>query len=72
MGRFGNGASLEDVARMAGCSEGAVKNYTNRCFEANSERRFQVRAELLAVQETAATDDLFRGAIIKLMVYKER
>ena len=34
MGRFGNGASLEDTARNAGCSEGAVENYTNRCFEA--------------------------------------
>ena len=34
MGHFGNGASLEDVACMAGCSEGAVKNYTDRCFKA--------------------------------------
>jgi hypothetical protein len=34
MGRFGNGASLEDVARVSGSSEGAVVNYTNRCFKA--------------------------------------
>lgn len=34
MGRFGNGASLEDIARDAGCSEGAVEKYTERCFEA--------------------------------------
>jgi hypothetical protein len=34
MGRFGNGASLEDIARIAGCSEGAVEKYTDRCFEA--------------------------------------
>ncbi|KIM55548.1 hypothetical protein SCLCIDRAFT_75732, partial [Scleroderma citrinum Foug A] len=24
LGRYGNGASLEDIARFAGCSEGAV------------------------------------------------
>jgi hypothetical protein len=34
MGRYGNGASVEDIARGAGCSEGSVENYTNRCFEA--------------------------------------
>jgi hypothetical protein len=34
MGRFGNGASVEDVARTAGCSPGAVEKYTGRCFEA--------------------------------------
>ncbi|KIM50184.1 hypothetical protein SCLCIDRAFT_71207, partial [Scleroderma citrinum Foug A] len=34
MGRYGNGASLEDVARFAGCSEGAVELYTKRCFTA--------------------------------------
>ena len=34
MGRFGNAASLEDIAREAGCSEGTVEAYTSRCFEA--------------------------------------
>jgi hypothetical protein len=34
MGRYGNGASIQDIARMAGCSEGSVENYTDRCFEA--------------------------------------
>lgn len=34
MGRYGNGASVEDVARMSGCSEGSVENYTCRCFTA--------------------------------------
>ena len=34
MGRYGNGASVEDIARAAGCSEGSVENYTKRCFEA--------------------------------------
>lgn len=34
MGRNGNGASLEDIARTAGCSEGAVEKYTERCFRA--------------------------------------
>jgi len=34
MGRYGNGASVEDIARAVGCSEGSVENYTNRCFEA--------------------------------------
>ena len=34
MGRYGNGASVEDVARFAGCSEGAVELYTKRCFTA--------------------------------------
>ena len=34
LGRYGNGASLEDIARIAGCSEGDVVNATARCFEA--------------------------------------
>ncbi|KAF4614110.1 hypothetical protein D9613_008205 [Agrocybe pediades] len=34
MGRYGNGASVEDIARIAGCSEGSVDNYTRRCFTA--------------------------------------
>ena len=34
MGRYGNGASLEDVARICGSSEGDVKNATCRCFDA--------------------------------------
>jgi hypothetical protein len=34
MGRYGNGASVMDVARQAGCSEGAVEDYTARCFDA--------------------------------------
>jgi hypothetical protein len=34
MSHFGNGASLEDLARIAGCSEGAVELYTDHCFQA--------------------------------------
>jgi hypothetical protein len=34
MGRYGNGASLEDIARFAGVSEGSVENFTERCFTA--------------------------------------
>jgi len=34
MGRYGNGASLEDVARICGGSEGDVKNATRWCFDA--------------------------------------
>jgi DNA-binding CsgD family transcriptional regulator len=34
MGRYGNSASVEEVARIAGCSEGSVENYTHRCFTA--------------------------------------
>ena len=34
MGRFGNGASLADVAREAGCSEGSVELWTDRCLTA--------------------------------------
>src|SRR5258705_9030145 len=34
MGCFGNDASLEDLARTAGCSEGAVELYTDCCFQA--------------------------------------
>ncbi|KAG6834449.1 hypothetical protein H0H93_009567 [Arthromyces matolae] len=34
MGRYGNGASIQDIARQMGCSEGSVENYTNRCFDA--------------------------------------
>jgi len=34
MGRYGNGASVQDIARIAGCSEGAVELYTDRCLKA--------------------------------------
>jgi len=34
MGCYGNGASLEDIARIAGCSEGDIVNATAHCFEA--------------------------------------
>ncbi|KZP09658.1 hypothetical protein FIBSPDRAFT_914037 [Athelia psychrophila] len=34
MGQYGNGASLEDIARQAGHSEGSVENFTSRCFDA--------------------------------------
>jgi hypothetical protein len=34
MGHFGNAASVEDIAQIAGCSEGSVDNYTDRCFMA--------------------------------------
>jgi len=34
MGRFGNAASLIDIARDAGCSTGSVENFTDRCFTA--------------------------------------
>jgi hypothetical protein len=34
LGRYGNGASLEDVARVAGCSEGSVEAFTNCVFSA--------------------------------------
>jgi hypothetical protein len=34
MGRYGNAASVEDVAHLAGCAEGSVDNFTDRCFTA--------------------------------------
>ena len=34
MGRYGNAASVEDVACLAGCAEGSVDNFTDRCFTA--------------------------------------
>ena len=34
LGRYGNGASIIDVARNAGCSPGAVEDCTDRCFTA--------------------------------------
>ena len=34
MGRYGNGASVMDVANWAGVSEGSVLNYTKRCLKA--------------------------------------
>ena len=34
MGRYGNAASIEEVAWIAGCSEGLVKYYTHHCFTA--------------------------------------
>ncbi|KAF9043878.1 hypothetical protein BDZ89DRAFT_943491 [Hymenopellis radicata] len=34
LGRYGNGASVCDVARTSGISEGSVMNYTDRCLEA--------------------------------------
>ena len=37
MGCYGNGASIQDIAQAAGCSEGSVENYTSRCFDAIEE-----------------------------------
>jgi hypothetical protein len=34
MGRFGNAASLADIASEAGCSEGSVELWTDRCLAA--------------------------------------
>lgn len=34
MGHYGNGASLQEIARWAGCAEGTVELYTDRCQEA--------------------------------------
>jgi hypothetical protein len=34
MGRFGNAASLEDIGRNCGISEGSVEAFTSRCFDA--------------------------------------
>ena len=34
MGCYGNGATVDDIAHIAGCSEGSVENYTERCFTA--------------------------------------
>lgn len=34
MGRFGNGASIEDIANIAGISEGGVLRCTRHCFDA--------------------------------------
>ena len=34
MGCYGNAASLEDIARESGCSEGSVEAFTTRCFAA--------------------------------------
>ena len=31
---YGNAASVEDVACLAGCAEGSVDNFTDRCFTA--------------------------------------
>ena len=33
LGRYGNGASVEDIACQAECSEGSVERYTDQCFE---------------------------------------
>ena len=34
MGHYDNAASVEEVAYMARCGEGSVKNFTNQCFTA--------------------------------------
>ena len=34
MGRYGNGASVKDIAHIAGISEGSVENYTDHCLVA--------------------------------------
>ena len=34
MGRYGNGAAVQEVARVAGVSEGSIDNYTSRCLTA--------------------------------------
>jgi hypothetical protein len=34
LGHYGNAASVQDVARMAGIGDGSVENFTYRCFDA--------------------------------------
>jgi hypothetical protein len=34
LGHYGNGASLESIAQLAGCSVGSVEAFTVRCFTA--------------------------------------
>jgi len=34
LGRFGNAASVIDIAQECGCSPGSVEEFTNRCFTA--------------------------------------
>ena len=38
MGRYGNGASDEDIGRIAGCGEGTVRKFVDRCFTGESVR----------------------------------
>ena len=42
MGRYGNGASVEDIARDAGISVGSVENYTSRYLVAIESGRVDV------------------------------
>jgi hypothetical protein len=34
IGHYGNGASVKDLARIVGCSDGSIENFTERCFDA--------------------------------------
>ena len=34
MGRYGNGASVKDIARIVGISKGSVENYMDHCLVA--------------------------------------
>ena len=50
MGRFGNAASLIDLAREAGCSIGSVEEFTERCFMA-IESLHQIFVRQLTLEE---------------------
>ena len=45
LGQYKNGASVEDIARQAACSEGSVEKYTDQCFEAIQSLRDHLRRE---------------------------
>ena len=51
MGHYGNAASVEDIAQIAGYSEGSVDNYTDQCFMAIGNLRDLFVCQLTVVEK---------------------
>jgi len=64
MGRYGNAASVEEVAWIAGCSEGLVENYTHHCFTA-----IEALHDLFVQQLSPAEKEVERNGLMHKLAF---
>jgi hypothetical protein len=67
MGHYGNAASVEDITQIAGCSEGSVDSYTDRCFTA-----IESLHDLFVHQLTAAEKEVEKKWMDENLGFKEK